>query len=37
MDHEKLAELNEKLQAANDEHEELEMEWLEAAERRENA
>lgn len=37
MDHEKLAELNEALQAANDEHEELEMEWLEAAERRENA
>ena len=37
MDHEKLAELNETLQAANDEHEELEMEWLEAAERRENA
>ena len=37
MDHEKLAELNESLQAANDEHEELEMEWLEAAERRENA
>ncbi|OFO14842.1 glycerophosphodiester phosphodiesterase [Corynebacterium sp. HMSC22B11] len=37
MDHEKLAELNEALQAAKDEHEELEMEWLEAAERRENA
>ena len=37
MDHEKLAELNETLQAAKDEHEELEMEWLEAAERRENA
>ncbi|TYR20702.1 ABC-F family ATP-binding cassette domain-containing protein [Corynebacterium urealyticum] len=37
MNHEKLAELNETLQAANDEHEELEMEWLEAAERRENA
>lgn len=37
MDHEKLAELNETLQAAKGEHEELEMEWLEAAERRENA
>ena len=37
MDHEKLAELNEALQAANGEHEDLEMEWLEAAERRENA
>lgn len=36
MDHEKLAELNDELQAANEEHEELEMEWLEAAERREN-
>ena len=37
MDHEKLAELNEALQAANGEHADLEMEWLEAAERRENA